>query len=293
MKEKLGNIKRKAPSTRRAAQAEDVFPVNEQMALVNDSIAATNLQMQRLDDNQQHMLHSMSQHIKTMTDEILILRSQLLQQRQITEQIIAHLSSNDERRRNSRHSAHSSHSSHSGPFHAQSMGMLPDSADEPPAELRRARELLNNMPTDLANERELEKMNALYAHSPPESATSSTVMFHGMGAHGMPGMIYDQFADQRQLVYPVGASDGNGIDPFHSDHVASIPYQRPSSGADDTPEPSSKEGGSIWASKAPRILLVEDDKICARIGSKFLSTMGCNVETAVSDFIITPMPHPS
>jgi hypothetical protein len=40
---------------------------------------------------------------------------------------------------------------------------------------------------------------------------------------------------------------------------------------------------SVWGMTKPRILLVEDDKVCARIGSKFLQAFECDVETAVSD----------
>lgn len=40
---------------------------------------------------------------------------------------------------------------------------------------------------------------------------------------------------------------------------------------------------SVWGTTKPRILLVEDNKVCARIGSKFLQAFECDVETAVSD----------
>jgi hypothetical protein len=54
------------------------------------------------------------------------------------------------------------------------------------------------------------------------------------------------------------------------------------------PESSSSSGekkgntDSGWGLTKPRILLVEDDKVCARIGSKFLQAFECGVETAVS-----------
>jgi len=42
---------------------------------------------------------------------------------------------------------------------------------------------------------------------------------------------------------------------------------------------------SVWGMTKPRILLVEDDKVCARIGSKFLQAFECGVETAVSIWV--------
>lgn len=40
---------------------------------------------------------------------------------------------------------------------------------------------------------------------------------------------------------------------------------------------------SVGGMAKPRILLVEDDEVCARIGSRFLQAFECDVETAVSD----------
>jgi len=94
------------------------------------------------------------------------------------------------------------------------------------------------------------------------------------------------------MVYPVGHT--NGIDPVNSEHIHNIPYALPTNDilpTDAIPE-MLPEGGaaagrkksveSVWGMTKPRILLVEDDKVCARIGSKFLQTFECGVETAVS-----------
>lgn len=170
--------------------------------------------------------------------------------------------------------------------------MLPDSADEPAVELRRAREILNNITTDPAVDRELERLNQMYqAVSPPDSAASSSVMFSqpntamALGQDPISG-------DMKHLVYPVGQTAG--IDPFHADHIHNIPYTRPLSNPNTmtesatqiTPPPSKEQMASIWAGgRQPRVLLVEDDKICMRIGSKFLSQVDCSVETAVSGLV--------
>jgi len=42
-----------------------------------------------------------------------------------------------------------------------------------------------------------------------------------------------------------------------------------------------RHGSLQWSSKQPSALVVEDDRTCLRIGSKFLAQMGCRVETAV------------
>ncbi len=207
-------------------------------------------------------------------------------QSQVSNELISHLSTLDDRRRNSRHSAHSSRSKPLGAFVPRGgLGMLPDGADEPAAELRRAREILNGLSPDSQADRELERLSLSYHQtgSPPDSATSS-VMFPHPGPSTM-GLIHDPLSDMRHMVYPVGQT--TGIDPFHSDHIHNIPYTRPLSNpagvaeAQQITPPPKDHGGSLW-SKKPTILLVEDDPTCVRIGSKFLSHMDCNVDTAVS-----------
>ena len=42
----------------------------------------------------------------------------------------------------------------------------------------------------------------------------------------------------------------------------------------------------IWGMTKPRVLLVEDDKMCAKIGSKFLQAFECGVETAASSHLL-------
>jgi osomolarity two-component system, response regulator SKN7 len=89
-----------------------------------------------------------------------------------------------------------------------------------------------------------------------------------------------------QVVYPVGAD--NGIDPMYSEHVHNIPYSLPSKELDPSdPRRQYVDGRKRstfsdpgWA-RAPRILLVEDDPTCRQIGSKFLYSFRCVVDTAV------------
>lgn len=214
-------------------------------------------------------------------------------QSQASNELITHLNNMEDRRRNSRHSAQSS--SHSGQtsqnFHGSGMGFLPDGADEPAPELRRAREILNGVSPDVQADRELERLSMAYNQngSPAESAGSSVMFPHPPGTAGMQ-LVHDPLNDPRHMVYPVGQT--TGIDPFHADHIHNIPYSRPLSNPNIQAEapshvtpPLKEQFGSMWRGKKPHILLVEDDKTCARIGSKFLTMMDCSVDTAVSETV--------
>lgn len=280
-KDNLDNIRRKAPAPRKPAQADDAFGASQQIVVLSESLTATQHQIQAL----QEQYFELAQTNKVLVNEVISLQKMVRAQSQVSNELITHLSNIEDRRRNSRHSAHSSHSSHSGPtFHAASLSLLPDGADEPAAELRRAREILNGVSPDSQADRELERLSVAYHQngSPSDSAASS-VMFTQSGP-GPMHMLHDPLNDPRHMVYPVGQT--TGIDPFHSDHINNIPYTRPLSNpnpmadaAQITPPPKD-QGSSMWSHKRPRILLVEDDKTCARIGAKFLHVLECSVDIA-------------
>jgi len=252
--------------------------------VLSESLAATQHQIQAL----QEQYFELAQTNKVLVNEVVSLQKIVRAQSQVSTEIITHLSNIEDRRRNSRHSAHSSHSSHSGPsYHVANLGLLPDGADEPAPELRRAREILNGVSPDSQADRELERLSVAYHQngSPSESASSS-VLFSQQGTGAPIAMVHDPLNDPRHMVYPVGQT--TGIDPFHSDHIHNIPYSRPLSNpnvmaeaASQVSPPAKDQLGSLWGGKKPHILLVEDDKTCARIGSKFLSNVDCIVDTAV------------
>lgn len=268
---------------------DEPFPATQQVVLLNDQLVATQHQVQAL----QEQYYELAGTNKVLVSEVLGLTRMVKAQHQIANELINHLNNVDDKRRNSRHSVHSSHSSHSNTagFHPGQMNSLPDGTDEPAVELRRARELLNSLSPEFPADRELERLSIAYhsSGSPPDSASSS-VMYNQPQTNGPPmHMMHDPFHDPRHMVYPVGQTAG--IDPFHQDHIQNIPYSRPLSTpsgnaiaeapSQSTPPPKDP-GGSLWGSRKPRILLVEDDKTCARIGAKFLSNVGCTVEIAVS-----------
>jgi osomolarity two-component system response regulator SKN7 len=287
-KDNLDNIRRKAPAPRKPQQAEEAFPANQQIAVLSETLTANQHQIQAL---QEHF-YSLAEANRMLVNQVMHLHKMVKAQNQASNEVITHLNNVDDRRRNSRHSAHSSHSSHSGPggptpFQHSGLGLLPDSADEPAVELRHAREMLNSVMPDPQAERQLERLSVAFHNtgSPPDSANSSVV--YSQPGSATLSLVQDPLNDIRHMVYPVGQT--SGIDPFHADHIHNIPYSRPLSNpniiseppSQITSPPSKERGDQLWGLKKPKILLVEDDKTCSKIGAKFLSLLDCTVDSAV------------
>lgn len=88
--------------------------------------------------------------------------------------------------------------------------------------------------------------------------------------------------DLDQMVYPVGQT--NGIDPINSDHINNIPYALPDTSILNMPPAPSLPQANGLAPPQPtraRVLLVEDDLTCAKIGAKFLDFYECDCVHAV------------
>jgi len=229
----------------------------------------------------------------------MTLQKMVKAQNQASNEIINHLGSMEDRRRNNRGATQAAPN-----FHAGAMSFLTDGAEEPAPELRRARELLSVVGPDLQANRELERLYMTYnqngAPAEPAATNSSAVMFTQAAAPGTqataPGMplVHNPLNDPQNMMYPVAQTPS--IDPsFHTDQMHNMPYSRPlsnpavvaeTSSSQITPSqitpPPKDQMSSMWRDKKPRVLLVEDDKTCARIGAKFLSTLDCGVDTAVS-----------
>ena len=168
--------------------------------------------------------------------------------------------------------------------------------DEPASPLQNASKLLNDLNADeQLNPKTLEHMNNDLANrgngvsstTPPDgsrtqpraptSAASSTSMGYAKLHH----------FDNDPGVYPVGQT--NGIDPMYSEHLPNIPYSLPPKETDIPDGKSStaanrKKSTQVdpgWT-RPPQILLVEDDPTCRRIGSKFLYSFHCAIDSAVS-----------
>lgn len=248
--------------------------------MLSETLNATQQQVQSL----QELYFNISQANKVLVDEVVALKKSLKAQTQVSNEFMTFLSNLDEQRRNSRHSAHSSHSGQSSGFHNGTLSVLPDGNDEPSAELRRARDLLNSIEPDMTGDQAFHRLSVAYqTNSPPDSAASSSMVFTQPGSAVVPHpMMGNPFLDERHLVYPAGPNVG--IDPFHPDHANNLPFAlppQPEASAQMTPPEKGKDE-DLWGPRKPRVFLVEDDNTCSRIGSKFLTNIGCSVELAVS-----------
>ncbi|KAI0475458.1 HSF-type DNA-binding-domain-containing protein [Xylariaceae sp. FL0804] len=292
-KDNLDNIKRKAPAPRKAQAAEDQYSVpNQQVIVLGETLAATQQQVQQLQESYYEMMNAN----KIFTDEIVHLQKVVRAQNQVLNDVMNHLNKVEQERRDTRPSNQSTPQFNSG-----SANLLSDGS-ESPLELRRARDILSNLTVDHVADRELNRMSIAFHQTggSPESAGSNQMMgppgaaAAAAAAAGVPSFLHDPLSDMRHLVYPVGQTVG--IDPFAPEHMNNIPYNRQGHESSMGPSaefhtqsmpthtspagPMQTAGGPNWGSKSPVVLLVEDDKTCSRIGSKFLAQYDCGVEVA-------------
>lgn len=284
-KDNLDNIRRKAPAQRKVQNNEDQFTTNQSLNLLQETVYAQQQQVQAL----QEQFVELSRANKTLVHEVHTLQKMVDTQRQSQHELLNFLQNPDDRWRTAR-------------FQNQTNHMNGTTMDDQAPELRRARELLSSVTSNTMMDRELERLNGLYAQSsPPDSASS--LMFQ---TNSMQPMLTDH-VNMRHLVYPVG--ENVGIDPLSQDHFNNIPYtlnslptindyqqqqpqppQQPQQVVKTEPGPTAAQpapraapppqDNSLWGPKKPRVYLVEDDRTCSRIGSKFLSQMECQVELA-------------
>ncbi|KOS17976.1 Transcription factor SKN7 [Escovopsis weberi] len=313
-KDDLDNIRRKAPATRKPQAPED-FTTSQHVSVISEQLTATQQQVQQL----QALFAEISQTNRVLVNEVLTLQKMLNAQKQAQHEMLNYLSpyhanghngagnaSDSNNTSDSGNAAgHDDAAANSGLL-AHSMNTSHSDVDEAVPELRRARELLSSVAPDAIADRELERLHDIWG-SPTDTTMVTPV--------SMP-MLLDPMNDiTRYPVYPVGQTVG--IDPFHSDHIHKIPYAMPSdvsnaANARDAQQPhhqqqpsqhqqqhQQQQSGpasqldssssasismdkpvSLWGPKKPMIFLVEDDPTCAKIGIKFLKSMGCDVEHA-------------
>lgn len=260
---------------------EEQFPA-QQMDLVNSQLMATQQQLQQLAERYQDLAQG---HV-VLLQQVVQLQKFVKAHGGVMHRIMPFLHSVDAQRRNSRLG-----------YPAGTPGMVGDSMaleqidDRPASPLQRASELLEEFNAENLPNKELEQMTHNYHlrndyATPPDQGSSS------MAPQSETSNGYPAGNDLDNMVYPVGHT--NGIDPINSAHINNIPYALPATGMlsvdvmpDIIPEGPATGGrkkslvDSVWGMTKPRILLVEDDKVCARIGSKFLQAFECGVETAV------------
>ncbi|KIN00866.1 hypothetical protein OIDMADRAFT_145025 [Oidiodendron maius Zn] len=286
-KDSLDNIRRKAPAPRKPTQAlEEGYP-SQQMDLVNSQLMATQQQLQQLSERYQDLAQG---HV-VLLQQVVQLQKFVKNHDGVMNRVVGYLHNVDTQRRNNRIGG-----SFSGTAPGMNVGdpMAADPSDDHPASpLQQASQLLSELSAENLPNKELEQMTQDYHLRPEYSTPPNDQNGSGMAQAETPSahIGYQAGNDLDNMVYPVGHT--NGIDPINSEHIHNIPYALPANGMlqvdtmpEIIPESSSSSGekkgntDSGWGLTKPRILLVEDDKVCARIGSKFLQAFECGVETA-------------
>ncbi|KAI4280834.1 MAG: hypothetical protein L6R38_004141 [Xanthoria sp. 2 TBL-2021] len=294
-KDSLDNIRRKAPAPRKPNQqgGEEALPT-QQMDLVNSQLIATQQQLEQLQQRYNEM--SISQSI--LVQELIGVQKTVLNHEHVMQNVMSYLHTVDARQRRD--------SRVGGPFADASENQAPpanvDQAqqqispleDEPASPLQNASKLLSDLNADAQlNYKNLENMTEMHNRAsgimstpPPDSASRNGHQRAPTSAGSSTTMSYAKLhADRDAIVYPVGQT--HGIDPMYSEHINNIPYPMPSKDQ-EIPEArrptvegrkKSTQVDPGWI-RDPQILLVEDDPTCRRIGSKFLYSFQCAIDSA-------------
>ncbi|KAJ8063566.1 hypothetical protein OCU04_007438 [Sclerotinia nivalis] len=289
-KDSLDNIRRKAPAPRKAAQSnEEPYPAHaqQQMDLLGNQLAATQQQLQGLSRSYQDLAQLNVMLLQQVVDSQKFIKNH----EGVMRGLVGHLFNQDTQRRNGRPGGLSNGT---GP---NMLGRQTED-DHPSTPLLQAQNLLGQLSAENYPSKELEQMSHDYHlrtdYSTPPNDPGGLVSMPSISesVNAPAGYSLDK-SELDNLVYPVGAIVG--IDPIDQQHVNNIPYALPPSGlmprdsippAELMPQPSRTSGPrkkgsvSIWGDRKPRILLVEDDQVCARIGTKFLQSFECGVDIA-------------
>lgn len=264
------------------------------MDLVNSQLVATQQQLEQL----QARYNEMSLAQAMLVQELIGVQKTVLNHEHVMQNVMHYLHSVDARQRRD--------SKIGGPF-AEGAENEPPTAnvdpaqqqvspldDEPASPLQNASRLLSDLNADaqlnfknLENMTEMHRANGAMSTPPPDSA-SRNGQRAPTSAGSSTSMSYAKpHLDRDAIVYPVGQTQG--IDPMYSEHINNIPYPMPTKDQ-EIPEArgvavdgrkKSTQVDPGWV-RAPQILLVEDDPTCRRIGSKFLYSFQCAIDSAVS-----------
>ncbi|KAI4199506.1 MAG: hypothetical protein LQ350_004572 [Teloschistes chrysophthalmus] len=294
-KDSLDNIRRKAPAPRKtnAQGGEEAMPT-QQMDLVNSQLVATQQQLEQL----QQRYNEMSIHQSMLVQELIGVQKTVLNHEHVMQNVMNYLHSVDARQRRD--------SKIGGPFAEGNENHVPQAnvdqaqqqisplEDEPASPLQNASKLLNDLNADAQlNYKNLEHMsdihsrvNGVMSTPPPDSASRNGHPRAPTSAGSSTTMSYAKLQPDREVVvYPVGHTQG--IDPMYSEHINNIPYPMPTKDQDgpEARRPAiegRKKSSQVdpgWE-RPPQILLVEDDPTCRRIGSKFLYSFQCAIDSA-------------
>jgi osomolarity two-component system response regulator SKN7 len=287
-KDALDNIRRKAPTARKAPPpADEMLAPSHQIDMLNGQLVATQTQVTTLQERN----NELSIQCTSLSQEVLSLKGFIYNHEQILSYVVnAVMSDYDKRARRSSRMA-SIFPGSGADINHMSMGTSGDNLqasiedDNPPSPLLHASKLLSETNVEaLMNSRNIEHTNPLLASPTPDMNGRASTGSAPPSA-GSTGTM--QFRDLDSIVYPVGAN--NGIDPMYGDHVNNIPYALPVSKPLEPPlsavptaaQRKANQESVTWL-RPPTILLVEDDNTCRKIGTKFLSAYHCSVTAAVS-----------
>ncbi|GAB7347577.1 hypothetical protein MBLNU459_g4463t1 [Dothideomycetes sp. NU459] len=294
-KDALDNIRRKAPAPRKPnSMLEEMIPT-QQMDLVNTQLVATQQQLQQL----QERYNELSMHHSMLLQELIGVQKTVVNHEHVMQYVMNFLQTIDAQRRRESRVAN--------PFAPPSVGVngtktqqLTAMDDDVPASpLQNAAKLLTESNADhVLNSRNLEHMNEFslrmnHHHSmttpPPgrehKNGTRSSSRGDGGGPRSAASSTSISYGELDNLVYPVGQT--NGIDPMYPEHMRNIPYPMPPKVAPEATPVAPADGRKKsmqydpgWL-RQPRILLVEDDPTCRRIGGKFLYAFHCSIDSAL------------
>lgn len=287
-KDTLDNIRRKAPAPRKqGALSDEQIPI-QQIDLMNQQMLAQAQQIQMLEASN----HELRINHQSVVQELLKLHRTVLNHDRVMQDVMKYLSGVDaQQRRNSRvlfntgeQAAHNQNGTNLTP---SSNGIPPVEDDVPASPLQHAQQLMSEYHVDqqLNNFAGFEQMANAFVPGGNNPAANA----RGPGSvHSSGSLGYSKLSEGQleQMVYPMGAT--NGIDPTYGDHLPNIPYPLPDNKIDAADlrakyaenRKKSNHADPGWG-RTPRILLVEDDPTCRQIGTKFLYSFSCTVETAL------------
>ena len=269
-----------------------------QMDLMNTQLGATQQQLRLLEER----YNELSMHHSMLLQELIGVQKTVVNHEHVMRDVMNFLHSVDAKnRRESRIDPFATQAATnvvapaSVPNGATSAAPeLPSLDDVPASPLVSASKLLNEFNADMQlNQKTLEQMNEMHSRTmvmttpPPETGSARNKAAAASSVTSSSSLAYAKLSDLDNMVYPVGQT--NGIDPMYSEHIHNIPYTMPPKDqAATASQPSfadrkrSTQVDPGWV-RPPQILLVEDDPTCRRIGSKFLYSFHCAIDSAVSE----------
>lgn len=266
------------------------------MDLVNTQLVATQQQLAHL----QQRYEEMNMHHAMLVQELIGLQKTVVNHEHVMQNVMSFLHSVDAKQRRDSKPGPSFTNREDGGAPAGSMDPAQQSispcTDEPASPLQNASKLLSGLNADVQlNYKNLEYMSEMHNRTngsmstpPPDSGSRNGHPRPTASAGSSTSMAYAKLhTEPDAVVYPVGQN--NGIDPMYSEHIHNIPYPMPTEdqkivdprkpAADGRKKSSQIDPGWI---RSPQILLVEDDPTCRRIGSRFLYSVHCAIDSAVS-----------